>query len=216
MQNDFNRQTDRKERKIIVAYKEMKAKYFDKNGKVDIKEHVEKEVLEEHTVNNIIESKVVGNIYYAALKQGDEVIPIIIQTHISNNIGSPVFGYYGVMYDDNQLAPTHTDCPACILDLLTTPTNNKSLEWRLKCRRTLYLKAKRKSIQRIINNAPDGTEFKVSYFCDKDYVNRICYKNGTSKELYYVPDRRDRCGQRVTRSVQVKNIVECQVYVQTC
>jgi len=128
---------------------------------------------DEQLKSRVLRSAIVRRVYYAAiehLRPGDarEVWACICLTRYNRKARDGyIFGYKDM---EESMGPYSYDCPAAVLDLLTTTDNENALAWRAKCReaavqrRTLAAKPKPKPGQIIIFNLPvefgNGTAFE--------------------------------------------------------
>jgi len=95
----------------------------------------------------VLASACPGNrVYYAAAQViengvGGKVFAIICLVRWnSRDKEGYVFGYKDM---EESMGPCEAHCPAAILDLLTSTTNQHALEWRARCRVNLALRARK-------------------------------------------------------------------------
>lgn len=129
---------------------------------------------DEQLKSRVLRSAIVRRVYYAAIEHvrppnGErEVWACVCLTRYNRKARDGyIFGYKDM---EESMGPYSYDCPAAVLDLLTTTDNANALGWRAKCReaavqrRTLAAKPKPKPGQIIIFDLPvefgNGTAFE--------------------------------------------------------
>ena len=87
----------------------------------------------------VLRSSLVGNVVYSAVKVTnritgmEDVMAYVIKTY--QNIKTREFG---IRVECETVGPIYTDCPKCILRLLTEPKNEWAREWRERCEKNKF------------------------------------------------------------------------------
>ena len=138
-----------------------------KNGKIDRKAECDAYFLEGLNTGHfeVLKSTMIGSVYYAAVRG-------LNQCEDNGNIyaETPVFAvvfltstdskdYFNFSYKDmsETMGPYESNCPKCILDLLSPTDNEYANAWRQRCRENLAKKKDKDSL----NNLPVGSVIKV-------------------------------------------------------
>ena len=158
-----------------------------KNGKLDRKAILDGEMTCEDDSRSVsvLKSSMVGSTWYAAIRSVNKtngfetVFGCVALTH-SNARDYYNFGYKLISED---MGPYSYDCPKCILDMLSEPSNEWAAEWREKCKAKRTEK-KTKSLSAI----PVGAYLEIKTTYGKTFT---CVKKAPNHQFrtpwFYIP-----------------------------
>jgi len=144
------------------------AKYYKKNGKVDVKAECDDMFIDECKV---LKSSMVGNTYFAAVYYEGKVIAMITET--STKVDDQGFNFHYKGFSE-ACGSYNYNCPKGILDLLTPTESKWANEWRQKCYERLAKKRNPDSLSKLKVGAV--IEFTCPFDCnagDKGDVIRL-------------------------------------------
>ena len=161
------------------------ATYYNKHGEIDRKRECDAYWLEglNRGYFEVIKSSMVGATYYGAIRALKRRTKNNTVEDIPENEQS-VFGvvfltktdcrsYYNFCYKDmdETMGPYAYDCPAGVLSTLTDTDNENAIEWRNKCRESLFSKKEYRKNRSILTDLPVGSVIK--------FASQGSYCNGT-------------------------------------